>query len=752
MRRDFLCDCPSWLVRSTGVILLAAGFCLAAGVRAEAGTAYTWLPTGAGTYYWADPGNWDLNASYPHEVDDVANLTADVVTSQTISLNNVDIVLGTLNIGDSVDSHDRYLVKADGAWWTFRVSSGNAAINKGPNGMDDTLQSRLFLYNDLDVTNSASGSDRALVLDGTIYNVSGSPRVVTNTASSGYLTLAGGGNNEIDTLVVAGGVVRLAKSGGNAARDVIVHAGATLGMGGSGGDQINDGATVTVDGDWDINGCSESISRLLGTTGSIKSFDGANATLTVGANDGSSSYSGGIHQTGRSTDGTLGITKIGNGTFTLGGTANTYNGTTAVNGGVLEFASIADVGTACSLGTPADANTTIELGPGTLRYIGTTDASSNRPISLTGDGTVDNQGGGWLIFNNGSGNTVSGADTNLSLTGSSSSLSRIYNPIALGAGRLTVTGGTWFLHGTQDYSGGIFADGGNAVLGAPNIVPDSATVTVTAGGTFDLNGENEGIDRLEGDLTGSVASSGSVGQMATLTVGLGGGSSTFAGAITDRPDNTSYTALTKAGSGVLVLTGTNTYTGVTTVQAGILQMSESSYSNVATNGGGADIQGGKGVLDYSLSGVSPAPEVQALLTASYNDGAWDVGQIRNTTTGITGLTLGWTDNTTASQVTIMATYAGDADLSGTTNVADLTLLLNNYNKTGMVWANGDFNYDGTVNVADLTALLNNYNKSVGGSVAAGLSMGGSAVPEPGTIPLLSTGLLGLLAYAWRKWR
>jgi autotransporter-associated beta strand protein len=211
------------------------------------------------------------------------------------------------------------------------------------------------------------------------------------------------------------------------------------------------------------------------------------------------------------------------------------------------------------------------------------------------------------------------------------------------------------------------------------------------------------------------------------------------------------TGVLKQGTGTVTLNSVNTYTGVTTIQAGTLQMSEYSYGNVATNGG-ADIQGGKGVLDYSLSGVSPAPEVQAALTASYNGGAWDVGQIRNTTAATTGLTLGWKDDTTASQVTIMATYVGDANLSGTVDVADLTALLNNYNKTGMVWADGNFNYDvdGVVNVADLTALLNNYNKSVGGSVMAGLSVGGSAVPEPGTVVLLSTGLLGLLAYAWRK--
>ena len=82
----------------------------------------------------------------------------------------------------------------------------------------------------------------------------------------------------------------------------------------------------------------------------------------------------------------------------------------------------------------------------------------------------------------------------------------------------------------------------------------------------------------------------------------------------------------------------------------------------------------------------------------------------------------------------------------------MTLLLNNYNKTGKVWKNGDFNYDGSVNVADLTALLNNYNKSIAGSVAAvaGLSIGNTAVPEPGALALLAAGLPSVLANAWRK--
>ena len=87
---------------------------------------------------------------------------------------------------------------------------------------------------------------------------------------------------------------------------------------------------------------------------------------------------------------------------------------------------------------------------------------------------------------------------------------------------------------------------------------------------------------------------------------------------------------------------------------------------------------------------------------------------------------------------------GDANRDGTVNGADLNIVLSNYNQTftGDTWALGDFNGDGTVDGADLNVVLSNYNQ-VGGGVAA-------AVPEPSTLLLAAAGLVGLLAYAWRK--
>ena len=57
--------------------------------------------------------------------------------------------------------------------------------------------------------------------------------------------------------------------------------------------------------------------------------------------------------------------------------------------------------------------------------------------------------------------------------------------------------------------------------------------------------------------------------------------------------------------------------------------------------------------------------------------------------------------------------AGDANVDGYVDIKDLTIVLSNYDKTGMTWAQGDFNADGTVNGADLNVVLgpnNHYDK------------------------------------------
>jgi autotransporter-associated beta strand protein len=263
-----------------------------------------------------------------------------------------------------------------------------------------------------------------------------------------------------------------------------------------------------------------------------------------------------------------------------------------------------------------------------------------------------------------------------------------------------------------------------------------------------------------GALSGTAGTLGNYSTLGDCAAIIGGKniSTSFAGTIVD--GSTSKFGITKVGTGTQILSGTNTYTGVTTVQAGTLQLNGSgAQAPVLTGTGGADIQGGKMVFDYS-GGSSPAPGptgIQALLTASYNGGAWNTGQFISTTADAAH-GLGWADDS-VSQLTVAYTWYGDASLDGSVDGTDLGLLIANYNGTGKVWSQGDFNYDGSIDGTDLGLLIANYNQtlptsiSIAGSMidSQGIAMltdaGIKVIPEPSSLAMLAA-LLFVMAGTW----
>ncbi len=265
-----------------------------------------------------------------------------------------------------------------------------------------------------------------------------------------------------------------------------------------------------------------------------------NATLAFDRSD-SATFGGVISGAGL-------VDQIGGGTTILTG-VNTYTGGTTISAGVLEVANNSSVGTGG-----------IALDGGAFRS-GAAGLSFANPFAIdTTGGTIDTQANAL---------TLSGPITNGN--GATGALTKI------GAGVLT-------LSGVSSYTGPTNINAGTLQAGAANALAPSSAFTVASGAALDLGGFNELIGSLAG--AGVVTNSGA--GLAILTAGGDNASTVFSGVIEDDGP----TGLTKIGSGTLVLSGTNTYTGPTNVNAGVLDvMGSIASSSQTTVSGGATLMG-----------------------------------------------------------------------------------------------------------------------------------------------------------------
>jgi autotransporter-associated beta strand protein len=239
-----------------------------------------------------------------------------------------------------------------------------------------------------------------------------------------------------------------------------------------------------------------------------------------------------------------------------------------------------------------DNGATVQIGPGPDGQ----EAAANS-LTIGGGSTVALLSGGTLDLNNPllinssgtlllNGGTLGGAGT-IQDNGIVEFLgSFVYTEsvdahiVGTGSLVLNLTGGELLVDSTGNtYSGQTQILNGSLVAETTNAFSPNSAFTVNS--TLDLNGFNNAIGSLSG--TGTVINSGS--SNATLTVGGNNVSSVFSGVLED--GSAATLALTKVGTGTLILTGTNTYTGPTTVNAGTLEV-DGSIASVETliNSGG----------------------------------------------------------------------------------------------------------------------------------------------------------------------
>ncbi|WP_372400702.1 Ig-like domain-containing protein (plasmid) [Azospirillum sp. HJ39] len=654
----------------------------------------------------------------------VAIALADTTGTQTIKFAG-GLASGTITLGSDLAVTENLTFDTDAASGltidgsTITVSTGTVLTIS--NGSGDTLT----------VSSKISGSG-----------------AVTKTGA-GTATLSGGNDYSGATTVSAGTLTVNDGIGDNSA--VTVASGATLGL--SGDETIGSlagGGTVTLGGNTLTTGganSSTSFDGAIGGTGSLVKTGTGTLTLT-------------------GTNGYTGATTVNAGTLAL----NSSAGTALADGSAVTVAS----GATLTLSSASETIGTLTGVSGATLALGGNALTVNQASSRTFSGAITGTSSSSLTLNGATNATTLTLDGTSNSSGFAGGITvtagtlLVTSDSNLGAGTLTLNGGLLRLSGavgTIDNAVAIGSSGGTISVAPSGSVTlsgalsGSGNLTKAAGGDLTLSGDNSGFTgaftisagtvtvshaNALGDTTkGTTVASGAalaltggitIAENLTLSgsgVSSGGalvsasGTNTVSGTVTLNDDTTVTTTgdltlsgvvsgafnLIKAGSDSLTLSGTNSYTGTTTVSAGTLSISGSGNISAAA----VTLAGG--TLESTGSSVTLANDI----TLGTGNGTVSVGSGKALT--LSGVISG--ANTLTKTGSGSLTLSGNNGYSGNTTVSAGTLVAGHNNALGTTTGSTTVSSGATLAIAD------------GISLAEGLTIAGAGVSNAGALQVTS---------------
>jgi autotransporter-associated beta strand protein len=636
-----------------------------------------------------------------------------------------------LSLGASVN-------RATGSTVLFDISSANSSLNGTTIGLAANAVSKWALVKD------ATGTGFATNVGGNLVRYTGGTALQpTGNTAAGNFTLAAGGATTTLTSSANIGSLNITTNGTPGILDV--GAGNTLGSTGAQTPIITQGsAALTIQNGQLGSTGNELILHAIGTGG-----------VTI------SSAIGGTNTA---------FTKSGSDTVTLSGN-NVYTGSTHVLAGVLNAGS--------TTGFSSGSTFNIANSPGVSLNLNGFNVTVG---ALTGGGAagVTPVGGGIAL----------GANT---LTTGGNNATTTFNGIISGTGGLTKIGtGNQTFTAASTYTGATLISAGTISTRNNNALGTASAVTVDSPGVIDLVNSTLQIGSLSG--TGTVTNNTNAGT-GTLVTGGNNTSTNFAGVITNGATGPTYiAAVTKTGTGTQTLSGNSTYTGATTVNAGVLKSGAGSTSAFGVNSATTLANVAGAILDLSSASAS----IGSLAGGGTTGGNVSLGANRltvgglNTSTAYSGVisgTGGGVDKVGSGLLTLNGanTYTGNTTIAsgggitlGTTGVLNFAIGASGVNNfitgTGAINLNGAFTFDlalaaasGTWNVVDVNNLTETYGagfkvngftettpdvwtRTIGTSTytynqATGIL---TAIPEPSALLLGGLTILGLAARRTRR--